>query len=54
MKSHTFVAKIIGVITYPISKLFEFQVGGTRDNPEWQPINFSTELLKRIGIKKDD
>ena len=54
LKSHTFVAKIIGVITYPISKLFEFQVSGTLDDPEWVPINFSTELLKRIGLKKDD
>ncbi len=54
LKSHTFAAKVMGIITYPISKLFEFQVSGTLHDPEWKPINFSTELLKRIGIKKDD
>ncbi len=52
LKSQTLVAKIIDVITYPISKLFEFKVDGTLDEPEWKPVNFSSELLKRIGLKK--
>lgn len=54
LKSHTLVGKILGTITYPISKLFEFTVTGTLDNPEWKPVNFSSELLKRIGLKKND
>ncbi len=54
LKSHTFVAKVIGTITYPISKLFEFKVGGTLDEPEWRPVNFSSEILKKLGLKKDD
>ncbi len=52
MKAHTVGGKLIRVITYPISKLFEFKLTGTRDNPEWYPVNFSSDLLERIGLKK--
>ena len=54
LKSHTFVGKVIGTITYPISKLFEFKVGGILEEPEWHPVNFSSEILKKLGLKKDD
>jgi hypothetical protein len=52
MKAHTVGGKLIRVITYPISKLFEFRLTGTIDDPKWYPVNFSSDLLERIGIKK--
>jgi hypothetical protein len=41
-------------ITYPLSKLFEFRLKGTVSSPEWYPINFSSELLEKIGLKKSE
>ncbi len=49
LKEHTLVARLLRVITYPISKLFEFRVVGTVSDPVWYPVNFSTDLLDRIG-----
>jgi hypothetical protein len=37
-------------LTYPISKLFEFKLAGTVSEPQWYPVNFSSDLLERIGI----
>jgi hypothetical protein len=48
MKEHTLVAKLLRVITYPLSKLFEFRVRGTLEEPAWYPVNFSKELLEKI------
>ena len=50
MREHTFVAKLLGAITYPISKLFEFRLRGSLEDPKWYPVNFSRDLLKRIGL----
>lgn len=52
MKEHTLVAKLLRVITYPISKLFEFQLEGQLDAPRWYPVNFSSDLLERMGLRK--
>jgi hypothetical protein len=52
MKEHTLVSKLIRVLTYPISKLFEFRVRGTLSEPDWYPVNFSMDLLERVGLKK--
>ena len=52
MKSHPLVGKLLRVITWPISKLFEFRLQGTVSEPEWYPINFSSELLERLGLGK--
>ncbi|MDP6524542.1 MAG: AsmA-like C-terminal region-containing protein [Kiritimatiellia bacterium] len=52
MKSHPLVGKLLRVITWPISKLFEFRLQGTTTEPEWYPINFSSELLERLGLGK--
>jgi len=52
MKEHTFVSKLVRVLTYPISKLFEFRLKGTLDDPSWYPVNFSMDLLERIGLRK--
>jgi len=52
MKEHTIVAKLLRALTYPITKLFEFRLTGTRDDPKWYPENFSADLLKKLGLKK--
>jgi hypothetical protein len=52
MSEHSVVAKLIRAITWPISKLMEFRLKGTREDPDWYPINFSAELLERVGLKK--
>jgi hypothetical protein len=54
LKEHTFVAKLVRVLTYPISKLFEFRLKGPLDDPKWYPVNFSFDLLERIGLRKTD
>jgi hypothetical protein len=51
MKEHTAVAKVLRMLTYPISKLMEFRVRGTFSNPAWYPVNFSKDLLKRLGLE---
>lgn len=51
MKEHTLVAKLLRAITYPISKLFEFKLKGTRSEPYWYPSNFSKDLLEKIGLQ---
>lgn len=50
MKEHELVAKLLRVLTYPISRLFEFRLCGQLSDPKWYPINFSTDLLERIGL----
>jgi hypothetical protein len=54
MKDNNLVAKLVRMLTFPISKLFEFRVRGTLDDPRWYPVNFSTDLLEKIGLKKRD
>ncbi len=54
MKDNNMVAKLVRVLTFPISKLFEFRVRGSLDDPHWYPENFSTDLLEKIGLKKRD
>jgi hypothetical protein len=53
MKESTLLAKLLRTLTSPISKLFEFRVKGTYDEPEWYPVNFSKDLLERIGLKEE-
>jgi hypothetical protein len=54
MKEHTLVAKLLRVVTYPISKLFEFRVRGSFAEPAWYPVNFSSDLLEHLGLKESD
>ena len=54
MREHTLVARLIAPLVYPISKLFEFRLRGTIDNPDWYPVNFSKEMLQRIGLARKD
>jgi len=51
MKQHTLVAKLLRTVTYPISKLFEFKLHGPLREPHWYPVNFSTDLLEKLGLK---
>lgn len=48
MKSQTVLGTAVRVITFPISKLFEFRLRGTLEKPRWYPVNFSSDLLERL------
>lgn len=50
-KSDPLVGKLLRLITWPLSKLFEFRLTGTIEEPNWYPVNFSTDLLERIGLR---
>jgi hypothetical protein len=50
MKEHTAVAKVLRMLTYPISKLMEFRVRGTFQKPLWYPLSLSSDILDRIGL----
>ncbi len=52
MKEHSLVSKLVRVLTYPISKLFEFRLRGTLADPHWYPVHFSRDILERIGLRK--
>ncbi len=54
LKAHTVGGKVVRAITYPISKLFEFRLRGTVDDSSWYPVNFSSDILEKIGLKKAD
>ncbi|MBL7077008.1 MAG: hypothetical protein ISS31_06025 [Kiritimatiellae bacterium] len=54
MKDNNMVARLVRVLTFPISKLFEFRVRGTLDESRWYPENFSGDLLEKIGLRKSD
>jgi hypothetical protein len=51
MKEHTLIGSLLRGITKPISWLFEFRLRGTMDKPEWYPVNFSKDLLEKIGFR---
>jgi len=50
MKEHTAIAKLLRLLTYPVSKLLEFRVRGNIADPVWYPVNFSPDLLERLGL----
>lgn len=52
LKAHTVGGKVMRVITYPISKLFEFKLRGGLSDPKWHPMNFSSDVLETMGFKK--
>ena len=41
LKQKTLGGRVLKVLTFPISKLFEFKLTGSRADPEWFPVNFS-------------
>ena len=54
MREHNLVAKLLRVLTYPVSKLFEFRVRGPIEDPKWYPTNFSGDLLIKLGAGNGD
>ncbi len=54
LKSHTVGGKVVRAITYPLSKLFEFRLRGTLNEPDWYPVNFSTDLFEKVGLKEPE
>ena len=53
MKEHTLVGKLLRGATWLLTKLFEFRLAGTLSDPKWYPENFSSDLLKKLGLKRD-
>lgn len=53
MSDHSVLARLLRTVTWPISKLMEFRLKGNRDDPRWYPVNFSADLLEKIGLKRD-
>lgn len=39
------VAALLRLITLPVTKLFEFQLTGTLEQPKWRPVNLPKELF---------
>ncbi len=39
------VAALLRLLTMPVTKLFEFRMTGTLDDPKWRPINLPKELF---------
>jgi hypothetical protein len=52
LRSHTIGGRILKPIFYPLSKLFEFRLRGTLEDPNWRLINFSRDLLEKLGLRK--
>jgi hypothetical protein len=50
LRERSFVAKLLRVPTYVISKIFEFRLRGTLTKPDWYPVNFSWGLGDRLGL----
>ena len=50
LKPKTLGSKMLDVLLYPISKLFEFRLRGTVDNPDWYPVNFSKDVLETLHL----
>lgn len=51
LKERDFVGKILQTLMWPLTTLFEFRLRGTLKDPRWYPVNFSDELLERLGVK---
>jgi len=47
------VGRIVRLPTWIISKLFEFRLKGTLEEPRWYLVNFSSDLLARMGLRRE-
>jgi hypothetical protein len=47
------VGKLVRLPTWIFSKLFEFRLRGTPSDPSWYLLNFSPELLQRVGLVRE-
>jgi len=41
-------ASVLRVLTFPVSKLFEFTLQGTVEDPEWRPTNLPKQLFLKF------
>ena len=48
-----FVGKVVRLPTWIFSKLFEFRLRGTIVEPRWYLVNFSSDLLQRLGLRSE-
>jgi hypothetical protein len=48
MNTDSLLGLAVRAITLPVSKLFEFRLQGTMQNPHWYPVNFSADLFDRL------
>ncbi|MCS6771359.1 MAG: hypothetical protein NZ740_04965 [Kiritimatiellae bacterium] len=39
------LAAFLRLLTFPVTKLFEFRLSGTLENPQWRPLNLPKELF---------
>ena len=39
------IAAVLRLVTFPVTKLLEFHLGGTTKKPEWRPVNLPKELF---------
>ena len=39
------VAQVVRFVTSPVTKLFEFHLGGTMNEPKWTPSNLPKEMF---------
>ncbi len=46
------LGNIAQAITYPVGKLFEIRLLGTRDAPEWSLNTLPTGMLKKLGLRR--
>jgi hypothetical protein len=42
--------RLLRGLVWPIGKLFQFRLHGTAREPRWYPVNFSPDLLRRLGL----
>lgn len=52
LKQKTLGGRVLKVLTFPISKLFEFRVTGSRKDTEWYPENFSLRPSPSPGERR--
>ena len=52
-KGHTLLGKLLRGATWLLTKVFEFRLVNTVDEPKWYLENFSSDLWKKLGLKKD-
>lgn len=50
LREQSVVGRALRVLTFPVSKLLEFRLRGTLADPRWYPVNFSPDLLEKIGL----
>ena len=45
LRKHTLIGEVIQLVTLPVSKMFEFHLGGTLESPRWEPVYLPKEMF---------